>query len=50
LPVAEVIAGYFGGGGHTYASGFRVYESYDTVISELTTAVDKALKEYHEVA
>ena len=26
-PIAEAIAGYFGGGGHKYAAGFRVYES-----------------------
>ena len=42
-PVAETIAGYFGGGGHAYASGFRVYDDYDTVIRELIDATDKAL-------
>ena len=46
LPIAEQIAGYFGGGGHVYASGFRVYEEYDKIVSELVTATDKALKEY----
>jgi phosphoesterase RecJ-like protein len=50
LPVSETIAGYFGGGGHPYASGFRVYESYDTVIRELSDAAEKALKEYHEAS
>ncbi|HEX6258948.1 MAG TPA: DHH family phosphoesterase [Candidatus Saccharimonadales bacterium] len=44
--VAEVVAGYFGGGGHPYAAGFRAYESYDTIVTELITAVDKILKEY----
>jgi len=44
LPIAEDVAGYFGGGGHKYAAGFRAYESYDTIISELVTATDKALK------
>lgn len=44
-PVSETIASYFGGGGHPYAAGFRVYEAYDTVVAELTTATDKALKE-----
>lgn len=44
LPIAETVAGYFGGGGHPYAAGFRVYESYDTAIGELVTAVDKALR------
>lgn len=45
LPVAESIAGYFGGGGHPYAAGFRVYEQYDTVVRELQTAAEKALEE-----
>ena len=45
-PIAEEVAGYFGGGGHKYAAGFRAYEEYDTIISELVTATDKALKEY----
>jgi phosphoesterase RecJ-like protein len=45
LPVAESIAGYFGGGGHPYAAGFRVYEQYDTVVKELRTAASKALEE-----
>jgi len=35
-PVAEQLAGYFGGGGHKFAAGFRVYESYDTIAPELT--------------
>lgn len=46
-PVSETIAGYFGGGGHPYASGFRVYEEYDKIVHELVTATDKAL---HEIA
>lgn len=46
LPIAETVAGYFGGGGHDYAAGFRVYEDYDTIVSELVTATDKALQSY----
>lgn len=46
LPISSMVAGYFGGGGHEYAAGFRVYESLDTIIPELITAVDKVLKEY----
>lgn len=45
-PVADVIAGYFGGGGHAYAAGFRAYESYDTIVKELVDATDKALRDY----
>jgi phosphoesterase RecJ-like protein len=46
IPIAEQVAGYFGGGGHVYASGFRAYESYDTIVKELIEATDKALKNY----
>lgn len=45
-PVADVVAGFFGGGGHKYAAGFRAYEDYDTIVADLVTATDKALKEY----
>ncbi|HEU4830711.1 MAG TPA: DHH family phosphoesterase [Candidatus Saccharimonadales bacterium] len=45
LPISADVAGFFGGGGHAYAAGFRVYEPLDTIKPELLTAVDKALKE-----
>ena len=45
-PIAHIIAGYFGGGGHEYSAGFKVYESYDKITSELLDAVDKASTEY----
>ncbi|QWQ32668.1 hypothetical protein KOY48_02415 [Candidatus Minimicrobia naudis] len=45
LPIADTVAGYFGGGGHPYAAGFRVYESYDEIVRELVTATDQALQE-----
>lgn len=35
-PIAEQIAGYFGGGGHPFAAGFRTYDiSYDDVVADL---------------
>ena len=46
MPIAETVAGYFGGGGHQYASGFRVYEEYDKIVQELVTATSKAIQEY----
>jgi len=46
LPISSNIAGFFGGGGHLYAAGFRVYEPIDTIIPELVDATDKALKEH----
>jgi len=46
IPIAEMVAGYFGGGGHKYAAGFRAYEDYDTIIKELIDSTDKAIKEH----
>lgn len=48
IPIAEQVAGYFGGGGHPYASGFRAFESYETIVSELVAATNKALEEYSD--
>ena len=42
-PIADQLAGYFGGGGHPYAAGFRVYEDYDSVLPELIDATMKLL-------
>lgn len=46
--IAETVASYFGGGGHKYAAGFRVYENIDKILQELITATDKALKDYDQ--
>ena len=46
LPIAEQVAGYFGGGGHKYAAGFRAYEEYDTIVSELVSAAHKAIEKH----
>ena len=43
-PVAADVAGYFGGGGHAYAAGFRVYEDYETILRELIGATDKIIE------
>ena len=48
IPISEDVAGYFGGGGHKYAAGFRAYEEYDKIVTELVTATDKSLKAYEE--
>lgn len=44
LPVADKIAGYFGGGGHEYSAGFKVYDDYDKILLELTQATEKVLE------
>ncbi len=43
-PISEAVAGYFGGGGHLYAAGFRVYDEYDEVLRELVEATSKVLE------
>jgi phosphoesterase RecJ-like protein len=45
MPIAANVAGYFGGGGHDYAAGFRVYDSIETIMPELLNAADKSIKE-----
>lgn len=44
VPISETIAAYFGGGGHPYAAGFRVYDSLESTLNELVTATKKALE------
>lgn len=40
LPIADQVAGYFGGGGHPYAAGFRAYDlSYEDVVADLVSFV-----------
>lgn len=41
VPVANQLAGYFGGGGHPYSAGFKIHESLDEVKRELATAFHK---------
>lgn len=48
LPVSEQIAGYFGGGGHDFAAGFRVYESLENIMPELLDVVDKVIVEHQK--
>ncbi|MBR3163982.1 DHH family phosphoesterase [Candidatus Saccharibacteria bacterium] len=42
-PIAEQLAGYFGGGGHAYAAGFRTYDNYETALPEIINATMKLL-------
>ncbi len=44
-PISATVAGFFGGGGHQYAAGFRVFESIDKIIPELLIATEKALRD-----
>ena len=45
-PIAEKIAGYFGGGGHPVAAGFRTYDtSYEDVVKELIKIIPEVINE-----
>lgn len=47
--IADKIAGYFGGGGHPYAAGFRTYDTtYEEVVRDLVKIVPE-LKEEQNV-
>ncbi|HMR72951.1 MAG TPA: DHH family phosphoesterase [Candidatus Saccharibacteria bacterium] len=46
IPVSDTVAGYFGGGGHSYSAGYKIYEDYETARRELVQTVAKLLKEY----
>ncbi|MBQ8997049.1 DHH family phosphoesterase [Candidatus Saccharibacteria bacterium] len=45
-PVADKIAGFYGGGGHPYAAGFRTYDiSYEDCLKDLVSMVPGLLAE-----
>ncbi|MBR3329134.1 DHH family phosphoesterase [Candidatus Saccharibacteria bacterium] len=44
-PIAEQVAGYFGGGGHKVAAGFRTYNTtYEEVLKELIKIVPELIQ------
>lgn len=46
VPVADKIAGYFGGGGHPYAAGFRTYDTnYDEVVRDLVKIIPELVND-----
>ncbi len=49
-PIADQLAAFFGGGGHPYAAGFRIYEDYETTLPELIGATLKLLDQQPEDA
>jgi nanoRNase/pAp phosphatase (c-di-AMP/oligoRNAs hydrolase) len=42
-PISDQLAGFFGGGGHPYAAGFRIYDDYENVLPDLIGATMKLL-------
>ena len=45
-PIAEKIAGFYGGGGHPYAAGFRTYDTtYEAVMADLVKLVPELLSD-----
>jgi nanoRNase/pAp phosphatase (c-di-AMP/oligoRNAs hydrolase) len=46
-PIADKVAGFFGGGGHPYAAGFRTYDlSYDECVKDLVSCCNNLINEY----
>ena len=46
IPVGDKIAGFFGGGGHSYSAGYKIYENYEQAVKELLETTEKVLKDY----
>lgn len=45
-PIADKVAGFYGGGGHPYAAGFRTYDiSYEDCLRDLVSIVPNLLAE-----
>ncbi len=45
--IGDKVAGHFGGGGHPYSAGFKIFDKdYEAVKAELVGAVDGALQQY----
>ncbi|MBQ6394664.1 DHH family phosphoesterase [Candidatus Saccharibacteria bacterium] len=49
LPIADQVAGFFGGGGHPFAAGFRTYDTtYDEVRKDLVKITYQLLEKVKE--
>lgn len=47
IPIADKVAGFFGGGGHPYAAGFRIYDTnYQDTLRELVSCCLKLIEEH----
>ena len=47
VPIADQVAGFFGGGGHPYAAGFRTYDlSYADCLRDLVSCCNNLLSEH----
>ena len=45
VSIADKVAGYFGGGGHPYAAGFRTYDTtYEEVVKDLVKIVPELME------
>lgn len=46
-PIADKVAGFFGGGGHPYAAGFRTYDlNYEECVKDLVKCCNDLISEY----
>ena len=46
LPIADQIAGFFGGGGHPFAAGFRTYDvQYNDVVADVVKIMPELIEQ-----
>ncbi len=50
LPICDQVAGYFGGGGHAYSAGFKIFETYEKAVNELIHATQEVLESHDKTA
>lgn len=48
IEVANLIAEHFGGDGHAFAAGFRIYENYDDFLNEFIDTMENIYREYDD--
>lgn len=49
VPIADQVAGFYGGGGHSYAAGFRTYDtSYEQIVADLVRLVPDLLSKVEQ--
>ena len=46
IPVSHFVAKHFGGDGHPFAAGFRIFETYDEWLREFVAEMEKIYAEY----
>jgi phosphoesterase RecJ-like protein len=48
IPVSHLVAKSFGGDGHPFAAGFRIFEKYEKFVPELVATLERIYREFDE--